>query len=63
MVPFCNCLISVTERPNENITYCVALNQNGEVLDEKIFNFNFARKNKIIPLTQSQDQEKKVILD
>ena len=43
---------------NENITYCVALNQNGEVLDEKIFNFNFARKNKIIPLKQSQDQEK-----
>ena len=45
---------------NDNVTYCVALNQNGEVLDEKIFNFNLAKKSKMnfSKLNQNQEQEK-----
>jgi len=33
--------------PTGNCTYSVALNQNGEVIEEKIFNFNFQRKKQI----------------
>jgi len=42
--------------PNENQTYCVALNQNGEVIDEKIFYFNFTKKNRTISSKQNQNQ-------
>ena len=43
--------------PTGNCTYSVALNQNGEVIEEKIFNFNFQRKNRSFPNKQNQNQE------
>ena len=42
--------------PNDNQTYCVELNQNDEVIDEKIFYFNFAKKNRTISSKQNQNQ-------
>lgn len=42
--------------PNDNQTYCVALNQNGEVIDEKIFDSNFTKR-KIISSKQNQNQD------
>ena len=50
--------------PNENQTYCVALNQNGEVIDEKIFYFNYIKKNRIMSRqNQNQNQEDRLTDD
>ena len=50
-------VISFIYDPNENQTYAVALNQNGELIDQKIFNFNFSRRNKYFSSKQIQNQE------
>ena len=51
-------VISFIYDPNENQTFAVALNQNGELIDQKIFNFNFSRKNKLFSSKiHNQEQE------
>ena len=50
-------VMSFVYDPNDNQTYCVALNQNGELIDQKKFNFNFQRKNKFFSSKQNQNQE------
>ena len=43
--------------PTGNCTYGVALNQNGEVIEERTFNFNFQRKSRSSSNKQNQTQE------
>ena len=50
-------VMSFVYNPNENYTYCVVLNQNGELIDEKMFIFNFKGKNRSGP-RQNQNQDK-----
>ena len=51
-------VMSFVYDPTENCTYCVALNQNGELIDEKIFNFSFQKRNRFTSKqNQNQDQE------
>ena len=49
-------VMSFVYDPNENQTYCVALNQNGELIEQKIFYFKFIRKSKQFPNKYEQNK-------
>ena len=50
-------VISFVYDPNGNCTYSAALSQNGELLEQKIFNFSFQRKRSFNRQNQNQEQE------
>jgi len=51
-------VMSFIYNQSENCTYCVALNQNGELVDEKIFNFHFQKRNRLFLNKQNSNDEK-----
>ena len=52
-------VMSFVYDPSDNCTYCVVLNQNGELIDQKTFNFTFKGKNRSGPRqNQNQDNNK-----
>ena len=51
-------VVSFIYDQSENCTYCVALNQNGELVDEKIFNFHFQKRNLPFLNKQNSNDEK-----
>ena len=55
-------VMSFVYDPNENQTYCVALNQNGELIEQKIFYFKFIRKGKQFPNKYDQNKSQESAL-
>ena len=49
--------MSFIYEPTGNCTYGLTLNQNGEVIEEKIFNFSFQRKSRAFQNKQNQNQD------